>query len=83
MSETITAAVLAAAAVAAMVVVAPGTAGADPTPTPGPQYQIPTPNGPAFPGVQTYQPICLTAPLACGLRYDPATGTWQPGTASP
>jgi hypothetical protein len=71
--------VLAVAAVVAMVVAAAGTAGADPTPPPTPpQYQIPTPNGPAFPGVQTYQPICLTAPLACGLRYDPATGTWQP-----
>jgi len=71
--------VIAAAAVAAMVVAAPGTACADPTSPPSPGYQIPTPNGPAFPGVQTYQPICLTAPLACGFRYDPNTGTWQPG----
>jgi hypothetical protein len=59
-----------------------GTAAADPTPAPSPGYQIPTPNGPVFPGVQTYQPACLTAPLACGFRYHPDTGTWQPGTAS-
>ncbi|MFZ0227440.1 MAG: hypothetical protein WA488_06740 [Mycobacterium sp.] len=69
-------------AVAAMVVVAPGTAGADPTPSQGPGYQIPGPSGPQFPGVQTYQPHCLVAPLSCGLRYDPATETWQPGTGS-
>lgn len=73
--------VLAAAGVAALVVAAPGTASADPTPPPGP-YQIPGPSGPVLPGVQTYQPVCLTAPLACGLRYDPGTGTWQPGTGS-
>jgi hypothetical protein len=74
--QLICAAVLAAAAVVG--IVAP-TAVADPTPAPTPGYQIPTPNGPAFPGVQTYQPICLTSPLACGLRYDPGSGTWQPG----
>ena len=73
--------ILAATAAAAMVVAAAGTAGADPTPPPGP-YQIPGPSGPVLPGVQTYQPVCLTAPLACGLRYDPGTGTWQPGTGS-
>jgi hypothetical protein len=73
--------VFAGVAVAIMVVTA-GAAGADPDPTP-PGYQIPTPNGPAFPGVQTYQPVCLTAPLACGLRFNPSTGTWQqPGTGS-
>jgi len=76
---------LAATAVVAMVVAAPGTAGADPTPIPGPGYQIPTPNGPAFPGVQTYQPSCLRNMLACGFRYDPSTGAWDApsGTGSP
>jgi hypothetical protein len=73
----VTVAVLA-VAVAAMVITAPGTAGADPTPAPGPGYQIPGPSGPQFPGVQTYQPHCLVAPLSCGLRYHPDTGTWQP-----
>ena len=75
--------VLAAAAVAAMVVAA-GTAGADPgTPQPpSPAYQIPTPGGgSAFPGVQTYPPICGVAPLACALHYDAGTGTWQPTSA--
>jgi hypothetical protein len=70
--------VLAAAAVVAMVVAAPGTAGADPTPAPGPGYQIPGPSGPVFPGVQTYQPTCLVAPLACAMRYDPSRGVWVP-----
>jgi len=65
--------------VVALVVGAPGTAAADPDPTPpGPAYQIPGPSGPTFPGVRTYQPVCRTAPLACGLRYDPSTGTWNP-----
>ena len=54
-------AALAALGVATAVTTA-GTAGADPTPTPGPNYQIPTPNGPAFPGVQTYPP---GVPEAC------------------
>jgi len=67
---------IAAAAVAAMVVTA-GTAHADPTPPPSP-YQIPTPSGPAFPGVQTDQPTCLVAPLACAMRYDPSRGVWLP-----
>jgi hypothetical protein len=71
--------VLAAAAVAAVVVAAPGTAGADPTPPPGPGYQIPGPDGPAFPGAQVYPPQCLRNMLACGFRYDPGTGTWRPG----
>ena len=72
---------VAVAAVVAVVVGAPGTANADPDPTPGPAYQIPTPGGgSAFPGVQTYPPRCLVAPLACGLHYEPGTGTWQPGT---
>jgi hypothetical protein len=71
--------VLAAAAVAAMVATAPGAAVADPTPAPSPGYQIPGPSGPQFPGVQTYQPHCLAAPLSCGFRYHPDTGTWQPG----
>jgi len=63
--------------VVALVVGAPGTAAADPEPAPGPNYQIPTPNGPVFPGVQTYQPVCLTAPFAVG------SGTTQtPGHGS-
>jgi len=75
--------VIAAAAVAAMVVTS-GTAVADPTPEPSPPgYQVITPGGPVFPGMQQYQPTCLVAPLACNLKYNPATGTWQPGTASP
>jgi hypothetical protein len=76
--------VLAAAAAAAMVVVAAAPAGADPTPPPTPGYQIPGPNGPTFPGVQTYPPWCARNMLACGFRYDPATGTWNPpsGTRS-
>jgi hypothetical protein len=50
----------------AMVVTAPGTAGADPTPEPSPPgYQVITPGGPVFPGMQQYQPTCLVAPLAC------------------
>ena len=71
--------VLAAAAVAAMVIAAP-TAAADPTPgpTPGPAYQIPSNAGPVLPGVQTYQPHCLVAPLSCGLEWNPSSGTWQP-----
>ena len=73
---------LALCAVVALVVTAPGTAAADPTPSPGPGYQIPTPNGPAFPGTQVYPPQCLRNMLACGFRYDPGTGTWQPGTGS-
>lgn len=70
------AAVLAAAALAAMVIVAPPAA-ADPTPPPTP-YQIPGPNGPVLGGVQTYQPTCLVAPLACAMRYDPSRGVWLP-----
>jgi hypothetical protein len=70
---TVAAGVLAAAIATAV------PAAADPTPG----YQIPGPAGPQFPGTQVYQPTCLVAPLACGLRYDPATGTWQPGTGSP
>jgi hypothetical protein len=66
----------------ATVLSAAGTAHAD-DPTPPTPYQIPTNAGPVLGGVQTYQPTCLVAPLACGLRYDPATGTWQPGTGSP
>jgi hypothetical protein len=77
--NTVRTIVLAAAAVVAMVVAAPGTAGADPTPAPTPGYQIPTPNGPAFPGVQTYPPQCLRNMLACGFTWRPDTGTWQPG----
>ncbi|MGA8124106.1 MAG: hypothetical protein WB967_07740 [Mycobacterium sp.] len=69
--------------VAAMVVAAPGTAGADPTPSPSPGYQIAGPAGPQFPGTQVYPPRCLEAMLACGFKYDPGTGTWQPGTGSP
>jgi hypothetical protein len=73
--------VLAAAAVAATVAAA-APAGADPDPTPSPGYQIPTPSGgSAFPGVQTYPPICGVAPLACALHYDAGTGTWQPTSA--
>jgi hypothetical protein len=65
-------------AVVALAVSVAGTAHADPDSTPGPAYQIPTPNGPAFPGVQTYPSRCLVAPLACGFRYHADTGTWQP-----
>ena len=75
--------VLAAAALAAMAVAAPGTAGADPTPSPSPGYQIAGPSGPQFPGTQVYPPRCLEAMLSCGFKYDPGTGTWQPGTGSP
>jgi hypothetical protein len=72
-----------AAAAAAMAVVASGTA-AYPTPEPSPPgYQVITPGGPVFPGMQQYQPTCLVAPPACNLKYNPATGTWQPGTGSP
>jgi hypothetical protein len=53
-------------------------AAADPTPAPSPGYQIPAPSGPMLPGVQTYPPRCLAQPLACGLRYGPGTGTWNP-----
>jgi len=59
--------------------VEPGTASADPASAATPGYQIPGPSGPVFPGTQVYQPTCLVAPLACGLRYDPGTGTWRPG----
>ena len=68
-------------AVIATMVAAAGTAHADPTPPPG--YQIPGPSGPQFPGVQTYPPQCLRNMLACGFRYEPGSGTWQPGTGSP
>ncbi len=37
----------------------------------------PGPDGPKFPGVQTFPPICGTNMLACGFTYDPGTGTWQ------
>jgi hypothetical protein len=70
---------VAALGVAMAALTAAGTAGADPTPPPTPGYQIPGPDGPTFPGVQTYQPSCLRNMLACGFRYDPSTGTWQPG----
>jgi hypothetical protein len=61
-------------------VAAAGVAGADPSPAPGPGSQILTPGGgSAFPGVQTYPPWCARNMLACGFRYDPGTGTWQPG----
>jgi hypothetical protein len=80
--NTVRTIVAAAAAVAAIVVAAAGTAGADPTPAPTPGFQVPTPGGgSAFPGVQTYPPICGVAPLACALRYHADTGTWQPTSA--
>jgi hypothetical protein len=66
-------------AVVALVVGATGTAAADPTPAPSPGYQIAGPSGPQFPGTQVYPPRCLEAMLACGFRYHPDTGTWQPG----
>jgi hypothetical protein len=72
-----------AAVVAALAVAVAGAAGADPTPAPTPGYQIAGPSGPMLPGVQTYPPQCLRNMLACGFRYDPGTGTWQPGTGSP
>jgi hypothetical protein len=55
-------------------------AGADPTPEPSPGYQIPGPDGPTFPGTQVYPPVCLTAPLACGLRYHAPPGPASTGT---
>jgi hypothetical protein len=78
MKQLICAAVLAASAV-----VIAGTANADPTPAPSPGYQIAGPSGPQFPGTQVYPPRCLEAMLACGFRYHPDTGTWQPVTGSP
>jgi hypothetical protein len=68
-------------AVAAILVAAIATAapdGADPTSSPSPGYQIPGPDGPTFPGTQTYPPWCARNMLACGFRYDPGTGTWNP-----
>jgi hypothetical protein len=67
------------AVVALVFAVPPGTAAADPTPQPTPGYQIAGPSGPQFPGTQVYPPRCLDAMLACGFRYHPDTGTWQPG----
>jgi hypothetical protein len=69
------------AVLATAAVLSAPTAAADQTPPPTP-YQIPTPSGPVLGGVQTYQPTCLVAPLACEFRYHPDTGTWQPGTGS-
>jgi hypothetical protein len=73
--KTVRSIVLAAAAVIGFW---PGIAAADPSPAPSPGYQIPGADGPTFPGTQVYPPVCLTAPLACGLRYHADTGTWQP-----
>ncbi|MGO9102385.1 MAG: hypothetical protein ACLP9Y_24225 [Mycobacterium sp.] len=73
--QLICAAVLTAVGV---VIAAPAIAGADPTPPPTPGYQIAGPSGPQFPGAQVYPPQCLRNLLACGFRYDPATGTWRP-----
>jgi hypothetical protein len=28
---------------------------------------------------EQYPPWCLRNMMACGFRYDPGTGTWQPG----
>jgi hypothetical protein len=70
------------AGVGTAVLVAQATAvpaGADPTPAPEPGYQIAGPSGPALPGAEIYPPVCLRYPPACGLRYDPGTGTWNPG----
>jgi hypothetical protein len=61
-------------AVVALLVGASGAAAADPTPQPPPGYQIAGPSGPQFPDTQVYPPRCLAAMLACGFRYDPATG---------
>lgn len=44
-------------------------------PTP---WQVPTSGGVVIGGVQTYPPVCLTSPLACGFRYDIARGVWGP-----
>jgi hypothetical protein len=83
MTETTGAgAVLAAVALAIAAMAAVGTAGADPTPPPTPGYQIPGPAGPEFPGAQVYPPWCLRNMLACGFRYDPGSGTWQPSARS-
>jgi hypothetical protein len=72
--------ILAALGLATAAIAAVGTARADPTqaPTP-PGYQI----AGQLPGVQTYPPQSLRNMLACGFRYEPGTGTWQPGTGSP
>ena len=55
-----------------------GIAAADPTPAPSPGYQIAGPDGPEFPGLQVYPPVCGRYPLACGFHFDPGTWTWQP-----
>jgi hypothetical protein len=70
--------ILAVIAALAMAVSAAGIACADPTPAPSPGYQVAGPDGPKFPGAQVYPPSCLAYMTACGFRYDPGTGTWQP-----
>jgi hypothetical protein len=80
--RTMTRQLIYAAVLVAMVVNSLPPANADPTPPPSP-YQIPGPSGPVFPGTQTYPPQCARNMLACGFRYHPDTGTWQPGTGSP
>jgi hypothetical protein len=61
-----------------VLVAPPSEVHADPTPAPSPGYQIAGPSGPVLPGVQTYAPVCLRYPPACGLEYDPGTATWNP-----
>jgi hypothetical protein len=78
MSAMVRNVIAAAIAAAAVAVGAPVSAHADPTPPPSPGYQIPGPAGPQFPGAQVYPPQCLRMMSACGFRYDPGTGTWNP-----
>ena len=76
-TKTVKKTVLAAAAVTAMMATS-GIAAADPTPAPSPGYQIAGPDGPEFPGLQVYPPVCGRYPLASGFHFDPGTWTWQP-----
>jgi hypothetical protein len=64
-----------AAAAAALAVLTAPLAHADPSP---PLPIVPTPGGPWLPSAEAWPPICAAMPMACSLRYDPSTGTWQP-----
>jgi hypothetical protein len=72
-----------AAALFATMLAGSGTASADPTPQ-NPGYQIQTPHGTVIGGLPNLPAICGTAPMACGLTWDPNSGALQrPGTESP